>query len=192
MEGENKIKSKKVLKWVLILGIMIVVNLFFNYALKIFYTQPQWNDFCGNNAQVVTIPTTQDSCVSAGGQWSTNFKQQPPRGINDARSPIVGTKDSAGFCNPNFTCSKNYESSRNIYDRNIFVGLVIFGVLLIIGSFFIAGFEAVSLGLSFGGVLSLIVGALRYWSAMDDYVRVVVLGVALVALIWLGVKKFKD
>ena len=60
-----------------------------------------------------------------------------------------------------------------------------------IGSFFIASFEVVSLGLSLAGILSLIIGSMRYWSAMDDYLRVVILGLALAALIYIGIKKFR-
>jgi hypothetical protein len=79
-----------------------------------------------------------------------------------------------------------------MYDRNVFIVLVITGTALLIGGVFLTTAEAVALGFSFAGVLSLIIGTIRYWSSMDERLRVVVLGCALVALVWLGVKKFKD
>jgi hypothetical protein len=64
-------------------------------------------------------------------------------------------------------------------------------VALIIGSFFVVMSPAVSIGLSFGGVLSLIVASLRYWSDMNDYVRVTILGLALIVLIGFALKKVR-
>ncbi|MBU2263298.1 hypothetical protein KJ750_01400, partial [Patescibacteria group bacterium] len=58
--------------------------------------------------------------------------------------------------------------------------------------FVISQSEAVALGFSFGGILSLIIGTIRYWSGMDDYLRFIILGVALAILIWMGIKKLKD
>ena len=52
--------------------------------------------------------------------------------------------------------------------------------------------SVVSLGFSLGGVLALIIGAIRYWSNMQDVLRVVVLAVALAALVWIGIKKIKE
>jgi hypothetical protein len=72
------------------------------------------------------------------------------------------------------------------------VALVILGVLSLITGFFIRKSAAVSLGLSLGGVLALVVGSVRYWSDMNDYLRVAVLAVALVILVVIGVKKVKD
>ena len=79
-----------------------------------------------------------------------------------------------------------------VYNRNVFVVFVVAGILLLIGSVYLAGAEAVSLGLSFGGVLSLVIGSMRYWSDMNDILRVIILGVALVGLIYVAWKKFKD
>lgn len=187
----EKPKSKKVLKWVLIFGIALVVNLFFNYAIAVFYDEPQWDEFCVEK-QVRVIPNTQEGCLLVGGQWTEDrFIQKTIPRVGEITAPVI-QEDQKGYCNPNYTCGQNYQDERELYERNVFAMLVVIGVGLIVGSFFVAGFEAVALGLSFGGVLSLIIGTMRYWSSMDDYLRVIVLGFALVALIWLAMKKFKD
>jgi hypothetical protein len=79
-----------------------------------------------------------------------------------------------------------------VYNRNVFVALVILGVISLIAGFFIRRSAAVSLGLSLGGVLALVVASVRYWSDMNDYLRLGVLAVALVLLVYLGIKKVKE
>ena len=39
-------ETKKILKWPLIIGIVIVLNMFFLYAVKVAYPEPQYDDFC--------------------------------------------------------------------------------------------------------------------------------------------------
>jgi len=70
--------------------------------------------------------------------------------------------------------------------------LVVLGAISLVVGFFLVDFSAVSLGLSFGGVLSFIIASIRYWSAMQEYLRVIILGLALATLIALAIKKFKE
>ncbi len=184
-------KKPRIIKWVLIAGIVIVLNLFFAFAIKVIYDEPEYNQFCIEK-QVRIIPDTQDSCLALGGQWTEDayIQKTPPRG-GIIEQPII-KETKGGFCNPDYTCRQDYRSARDLYERNVFVALVIIGVLLIVGSLFITGIEVLSLGLSLGGILSLIIGSMRFWSIMDEYLRVGILGIALIALIWVAVKKFKD
>jgi len=73
----------------------------------------------------------------------------------------------------------------------VFVILIALGVLSVIGGFVFAGFEVVGIALSLGGVLTFVIASMRYWSSAEDWARLLILTVALVALIWLGVRKFK-
>jgi hypothetical protein len=41
-------------------------------------------------------------------------------------------------------------------------------------------------------VLALIIGSIRYWSDMDDILRVALLGIALGSLLGIAWKKFRD
>jgi hypothetical protein len=65
-------KQSKVLKWSLIIGIVIVLNMFFNYALSLAYKRPLYENFCPNTSQVITIPDNQKACVDQGGQWTND------------------------------------------------------------------------------------------------------------------------
>ena len=98
-----------------------------------------------------------------------------------------------GMCDPMFTCSQKFNDSQSVYNRNVFIMLVILGILSIVGGAYVTHLSSVvALGFSFGGVISILIGAIRYWSNMQDVLRVVVLGVALAALVWVGIKKIKE
>jgi hypothetical protein len=184
METQNTpaARPSKVLKWLLILGIVIILNLFFVYGIKVFYNAPVFENFCPVS-QVMQTPSTQAECVAHGGGWTAYSNPVPvPQGATEP----------AGYCDINFTCQKEFTAANSIYNRNVFVALVILGVLSLIAGFFIRKSTAVSLGLSLGGVLALVVGSVRYWSDMNDYLRFGVLAIALIILVILGIKKVKE
>lgn len=176
-----------VLKWALILAMIVVVNVFFASVIQLAYPAPEYTDFCPEK-QVYTAPETMEACVAEGGQWTENAAYK--EGIKNPSA--TGYVEPAGYCNPDFTCQKEYDEMRKGYERNVFMVWVALGIILILLSVFIAEMGAISLGFSLGGVVSLIVGTMTYWSDMDAWIRVIVLGVALVALIVLGIRKFKD
>jgi len=184
-------KRSTILKWALVLGIVIVSNLFLVYAIDVFYDEPKYENFC-EEKQVQIIPETQDECVAVGGRWTEDryIQKDLPR-PEEVSIPVIETQRK-GWCDPDYTCREEFSAANTTYNRDVFIILVIVGVAMIIGSLFIAAYDAVSLGVSLAGVLSLVIGTVRYWSDMDEYLRVIVLGIALAALIWVGIKRFKD
>jgi hypothetical protein len=180
-------KNIHILKWVLVVAIVVVLNLFFNFSIKLAYNNPEFEKYCPQK-QVTITPDTQDKCVAAGGAWTENNAY----GEKVARPVSTDEPQMKGWCDPNFTCQKNYQTALEVYNRNVFIILIIAGLASLIVGFFLSNITAVSLGLSLGGVLSFIIGTVRYWSNMDDYLRVIILGLALAALIWIGVKKIRD
>ena len=61
-------KNTKVVKWALILGIIIVLNLFFNYTIHLLYEEPKFETFCPNDLNVKVYQTSEE-CTTVGGQW---------------------------------------------------------------------------------------------------------------------------
>ncbi len=59
--------QSRVLKWSLIIGIVIVLNLFFNYSLSLVYKQPDYNNFC--QPMPVAVPVGDTSAINA--QYNT-------------------------------------------------------------------------------------------------------------------------
>ena len=175
--------TPRFLKWVLSIAILVVLNLFFNYAIHLFYPSPEWNKFCPE--QQVNKLLTESECVATGGAWTETPPLTP--GVDIAR-PIPA---QTGYCDNTFTCRQKYEDANRFYNRNVFIVLVILGLASLLIGFWITA-PAVSIGISLGGILSLIIGSIRYWSEMQDYLRVILLALALILLIWIGVKKLKE
>jgi hypothetical protein len=163
---------------------MIVLNLFFNYALSLVYKSPDYIAYCPQ-PQVVTIPDNQNSCVSAGGQWTNNAyygKQPVPAGMTEPR----------GYCDLEYSCRQNFDTANKTYNRNVFVILVVLGALSVLVGNFFKGNAVISNGLALGGVLSFLIASMRYWSAANDLIRVIILAIALGILFWVAMKKFND
>ena len=174
----------KVLKWALIIGIVIVLNLFFNYAISLFYKAPDYNSYFPQQ-QVIEPITTKEACLAVGGQWNENGAYQ-----NVAPAPAPKTVPvMQGFCNQDFTKQQQFNEIQKAYERNVFLMLVVLGVIsFIVGAFLVN--EILTLGLSWGGALSFLIASVRYWSTADNLIKVLILAIALAVLIWLAVKKF--
>lgn len=183
--GEKKPFGSAIKKWALAISILVVLNLFFNYGIYTFYKGPKFENFCRQELNSVNY-TTKDSCESAGGMWNENYPKNVPVDVT------VPTKVQTGYCDVYYTCQKDFTAVSSVYNRNVFIVLVVLGLATLVGGLFIGISAAVSTGFTLGGVLSMIIGSIRYWSDMNDYLRFGLLGVALAVLVWLGIKKFND
>lgn len=172
--------SSRIGRWSVIIGIVIVLNLFFNYALSLVYKAPKFEAYCPVQ-QVQIAPNNQNECVAQGGQWSENSYQKPT-----APGELVST----GYCNINFTCGQNFNTANEAYNRNVFIVLVVLGAIsVVIGNFYITN-EVIASGLSLAGVLSFVIASVRYWGSANDAIRVVILAIALALLFWVAYKRF--
>ncbi len=179
---------------ILALAIVVVLNLFFNYGVYTFYKPPQLDKFCPTELNQKAYGDKQ-SCEAVSGRWFENgagpyYDNGPvPRAITPAPK---SDKEPAGWCDATAKCRESYDSIRSVYNRNVFVVLVILGLIALALGFLVIEVGAVANGFLGGGLLSLIIGTIRYWSDMNDYLRFIILGVALAMLIWLGYKKFSS
>ncbi len=170
-------KTSKFVHVSIIIAIVIVLNLFSNYTASLIYKEPVYSSYV-KPMQVVEEVKTKEKCVSIGGQWSENSY------------PVEkGQTKVEGYCDTDYTNRLNYDKAHSSYEKKVFITLIIFGVLL----FVLAGFVSVlilSISFAWGGVLSLIIASVRYWSLADNVAKVIILALALGLLIWLAVKKF--
>jgi len=181
----EKQQKTKFLKGALIIGIVIVLNLFFNYALSLVYKAPSYDAFCPTS-QVETPATTQTDCVAQGGQWTAE-------NYAPATAPVgPDGKAVTGYCTPNYTCQNNFNNAEDAYSRNVFIILVVLGALSLLAGILLPGNVTIGTALSYGGVLSFIIASIRYWSSADNGIKVLILAIALILLIGTGIKKFKD
>ena len=152
-------------KWALAIGIAIIFNLFVNYGVATFYKEPKWEDFC------------------------PRYGPTPVR--LDNQSPADYNKEAQKFDEKQQACSKAFEGVKAVYDGNVFIVLVVIGVLAVLLGIY-TKVEAVSTGFLFGGILSVIIGSIRNWSHLTDVWKFILLGLVLAMLVWIGLKKFRD
>ncbi|MEK7609372.1 MAG: hypothetical protein AAB476_02750 [Patescibacteria group bacterium] len=179
----------KIKEIILSLAIVVVLNLFFNYGVFTFYESPDYEKFCPVEL-TQKLYADKSECEAVGGRWfegtgEVKYYPSEPRPI-----PVEPAADQQkGWCDSTAECRESYESVREVYNRNVFVVLVVLGLVSLGLGFLAISAPAVANGFLGGGLLSLIIGSIRYWSEMNDYLRFIILGVALAALIWLGYKK---
>ena len=185
-----KLNRYTVQKIALTLSIFIVLNLLFNYAIFAFYTSPDYDDFCGKETR--QYYDNKDSCEAIGGDgvaYEQGPYSRPMTSVNEFGEEFTKPTE---YCNAEKSCREQYDEAMSFYNRNVFIVLVSLGMLSFIAGFFLIAVPAISSGLLFGGLFSIFIGNIRYWSDMSEYLRVVVLIVVLVGLIWLGYSRLKD
>jgi len=168
-------KPHTIVKWSFVLGIMLLTNLFVAYLVQALYPAPEYETYCSREITQKIVETA-DTCVAMGGSWYADQAGMNPNG---------------GYCDVTRECQEKYDDDRGLHDRNVFVVFVIFGAALLIASLYLSLAEVVALGLSFGGVLALVIGSVWHWSTMQEWLRVIVLGVALIGVVSAAAKKFK-
>lgn len=181
---------------ILALAIVVVLNLFFNYGVFTFYKSPDYEKFCPVELNQERYEN-KEQCEAMDGRWFGGPGELDPRYYKYQAPALVpvSPEDSQaqkGWCDPTAKCRESYESSRNVYNRNVFVVLILAGLVSLALGFLIISASPVAHGFLGGGLISLIIGTIRYWSDMDDYLRFIILGVALAVLVWLGYKKISS
>lgn len=177
---ENTQSSSKITRWSLVIGIIITLNLFFNYAITLVYKAPEYDAYF-TRPQVVEQITTREACVGVGGQWTEDSAYKTPENTN----PKI-----TGYCDPDYTKRLQYDEARKIYEKNVFITLVVLGVITLILGILFPMQAVLAPAFSWGGVLSLIIASVRYWSMADNLLKVIILAVALGALIFVAIRKF--
>jgi len=180
MKRKVKSKPKQV---VLAIAIALVLVFFVGYGISVFYEEPEFEDFCGEEPKIsVENILNESSCLGQGGQWT-------PWGASEVEIPREVIPKGEGHCDMFFECRQEYDDSRDVYNRNVFIIALILGLAIVVTGITLK-LESVSIGIMGGGALLILYGTIRYWGELGKYIRLVILGLVLVALIYLGYKKF--
>lgn len=168
----------KFVRWAVMLGIVITLNIFFYVASTLIFPQVNYEDFCPINQP---SPATESACTQMGGVWN-------PVPMPDKTAPQA----PSGFCDLTSKCQKPYEAAMQQHQMWVFTFMVGAGVLSLIIGVLPIGSSIVSSGLSYGGVLAFIIGSVQYWSQAGNWLRLAIATVALIALIYIGIRRFRD
>lgn len=178
---EHSHTHPKFVRWAVLLGIVIALNLFFVAGRSIVIAEPQYDDYCPTRVQPAT---TESTCVDQGGVWIATPE--------NPEVTAVTKPNMEGYCDLYQTCQPLYDDARESYEMYSFALMVGLGVLALIIGVIPMGSSIVSSGLSYGGVLALIIAAGGYWSEAGELLRMLMSLIALGALLYIGVKRFKD
>lgn len=126
---------------------------------------------------------TQEICEADGYQWIPTNQSKTLTG--ESGDVYVG------HCDTRTKNQAQWDEVRGEFEKKTFMALVGLGIVTIILAVIIKNY-VVSLGLGLGAFLDFIIASMRYWRYSDDWLRIVILVVALAVLIWLAIKKFGD
>ncbi len=176
-------KGPDFVKFAVMLGIIVALNVFLIVSRSLILAEPKYENYCKPQMYAVQ-PATAQQCTDLSGTW------------NPAPPPYAtGTKGETapqGYCDLSAKCQKEYQTAHEQYALYAFIFGIAFGVLAIIVGVLPIGSSIVSAGLSYGGVLSFIIASVQYWGDAGSLLRFGISTVALAALIYLGIKRFRD
>jgi hypothetical protein len=167
---------------ILSFGIAILFVLFVGYAIQTIYPSPEYDDFCEEVKPAVIIEN-EEQCDANDGKW---------RGYDEGvRAPkVVGEGSVTGWCDRDFYCQEDYDVADENYSRNLFFISLVLGLIVFILAIYLM-VESVSVGFMGGAVLLIVYGTIRHWGSLSDTWRTIMLGFALVCLVYLGYKKLR-
>ena len=159
--------------FILSIVIAIVLISFVIYLKESVYPGPEWDDYCGE---------------VRGPKFARGF-EEPVEIINQTScEEEEGAKWRNGYCDYNYQCQKEYDKVEEKNNLVVFLVAVPAG-LISIGVGIALALPSVSFGLLLGGVILTFVGTVSYWDNFSNWIRVIILGIVLAVLIWLGYKK---
>jgi len=150
--------------WSLAIAIAILFAIFINLGVSTFYPGPDFENF------------KPEDCLD----------ERVPKPVQLEGEPIEYETREECFEWSN----DSFQNSKNKYERNVFIILIIGGIIgIVLGV--VLTVSSVAAGLLYGGILTLFIAVVRYWGNLQDYARFIIVGIALAFLIWLGYKKLK-
>ena len=172
-------------KIAMMLGIAVLLPLFVGLFIDAVYSEPKYETYCNSSkyAQPIREPANcsydyyntpeYNSCINQGGNPVFNYS---------AGCPVLESCDM---------CSKEFNGSQQVYNRNVFFILAPLGLLIVIlGIYFIVDY--IGAGLIFGGLITMFYATVRYFSDLSKVIRALVVLVELVVIIWIAYKKIGD
>lgn len=173
--------SPKFVRFAVMLGIVIALNLFFFVGRTLVLPEPQYQDYCPTTVQPAA---TEAACKTQDGVWVAT----PDASGGPATKPMA----PGGYCDLYQKCQPIYDAAHKQWAMYSFVIMVGLGILSIIGGVLPIGSSIVSSGLSYGGVLAFIIAATGYWGEAGNLLKLGISALALAALIYIGIRRFKD
>jgi len=171
-------------RFALTLAVGVLLALFVGFLVDAIYSSPQYNDFCdGRDRFIPKFPERINTSLCSPVDYSDSIYDT----CTGDMGYVAYESDENGcevtpYCE---TCGVDYDNASEKYSRNLFFILAPLSLLLIaIGVFIIT--DSIAAGFILGGILTLIYSTIRVFGDLSKVMKVVILGVELALVIWLG------
>ena len=174
-------------KIMLSLSVGLLAALFIGFLIEAIYPNPIYEDYCNqfefSSPKIMKQELCnftydfdfRNKCVNEKGMIQEDYN---PNGC------II--KETCNYC------SKSFMDATEKYNRNLFYITAPIGLLLIIlGLYLPSTLDAIAGGLLFGGILTMLQITMRVFGNLGKWTRVILLGLELILVIWIGIKKVK-
>jgi hypothetical protein len=170
------------------LGVGILSALFIGFLIEAIYPVPEYEDFCRSFEGPAPQPLKESACTyTYNPEMRATCSEQ--RGIirqeYDAQGCVVN--ESCDYC------EKDYRTTLEEYNRNLFYVTAPIGLAMIIAGLYLpATVDAIAGGVLLGGILTMIQITMRVFGTLGRWPRVILLGLELVIVILIGMKKVRE
>lgn len=170
----------------LAIGIAVLGSLFIGFFIDAVYGGPEYNDYCKSTynyyAPEKPVPSG-FTCPQASRELNTQCNEDG--GYVDFKAHDANGCPSEPFCN---YCQRDYNTAQEKYNFNLLWITAPLGLILIILGLYLAA-PTISAGLLFAGIITLAQVTIRIFGNLGKFSRVLILGIELAILIWIGYKK---
>ncbi|MDP7282319.1 MAG: hypothetical protein QF475_01620 [Candidatus Undinarchaeales archaeon] len=180
----------KLKKIFLAIGIGVLAALFVGFLIEAIYESPEHDDYCkyGRFESVKPMTANTDLC---------DFTYDPvmQKECIEAGGAIRYEYDENGCVSEEICdyCQKDFRSVFEKYNKNLFFITAPIGLLLIIlGLYLPTRLDAMAGGSLLAGILTMIQITMRVFGDLGKWTRVILLGLELVIVVWIGMKKVQD
>ena len=149
----------------MILALIIVTVSFVFTGVYLAFDEPDYDSCYDKRAVPVQIETAED-CASYNGTWQGEY------------------------CDLYSACEAALEPQEDQFRFRVFISSFVIGAAILLGAIFLP-IPILSASMMGSGIVTLLISVLGYWEKLGEIWRFVILGITLVALIWITVKKLK-
>ena len=179
-------------KIALTIAVGVLLALFVGFLVDAVYSSPKYEDFCSPSTRPAYEKFPYPDMINTSSCPKINYNDSIYTSCTFDKGYVAYKVDSNGcqvdpYCE---ICQVKFDDGNKIYSRNLFLILAPISIILIIIGFFLS-LESIGSGFILGGILILIYATFRVFGDLSKIMRVVLLGVELVLVIWLGYKKIE-
>lgn len=175
-------------KVMLSIGVGVLTALFIGFLIEAIYPSPDYYDYCKRqfdddvpepqvkNPELCDYtydPPFRAKCVNEQGMIRQEY---------DANGCVV--KETCDYC------EKEFRATSEKYNKNLFYISAPIGLLMIIlGLYLPVSIDAIAGGILLSGILTMIQITMRVFDHLGKWPRVILLGLELVIVVWMGIMK---